>query len=128
MSAADPPLVVLTCERCRAERLHQVEYVGHLLLATHCAACGLEIRPRRPSIRREYTQQLEERILTKPRRMLEALKADPRGYVRHLPAAVLTKPCRLGGEWVALHQALQHSTATTRMAAGVHGASVTGRS
>jgi hypothetical protein len=96
-------IVVLACNHCNGEHLHEVTYAGRLLAATLCSNCGHQIAKDLPGLRRAYIADVEHRVLTKPWRMLRRAVHHPVSFARGLPAAVLVKPARMEAELRVLH-------------------------
>ena len=96
-------LVVLACQHCRAEHLHEVTYAGRLLASTVCSNCGLTIAKDLPDLRRAYIADVERRVRTKPRRMLQRVIRHPVAFAKDLPGALLTKPGKLEAELRVLY-------------------------
>jgi hypothetical protein len=87
--------VVLGCEHCHGEHVHEVTYAGRLLASTLCSNCGHEIAKSLPGLRRAYIADIEHRVLTKPFRMLRHAVHHPVTFARDLPGAVLAKPAKM---------------------------------
>jgi hypothetical protein len=93
----------LTCETCDAVTEHELHYSGRLLESTRCTVCGtrMEVSPR--SMVPAYLRDLEQRVVSKPRRMMRRAARDPVGYARSLPRAVGRQPGKFWREfWSAL--------------------------
>jgi hypothetical protein len=97
-------LVVLGCDNCQGEHLHEVTYAGRVLAATVCGNCGHRLAKNLRVLRRAYLTDFEHRVLTKPLRMLRSAVEHPRVFARELPGAVLTKPVRIGAELLVLQR------------------------
>jgi hypothetical protein len=97
-------LVVLGCDHCQGEHLHEVRYAGRLLASTVCSNCGHRLAKDLSTLRRAYLTDFERRLLTKPLRMLRSAFDHPRLFARELPGAVLTKPAKIGAELLVLQR------------------------
>ena len=88
----------LHCETCDAVTDHELHYTGRLLESTRCTVCGthLDVPPR--DMLPTYLADLEQRIVSKPRRMLRRAGQDPMGFLRSVPGAVVRQPAKLLGE------------------------------
>ena len=96
-------MVVLSCERCHGEQLHEVTYAGRVLASTVCSNCGHAIAKDLIELRRAYLADIERRVLTKPFRMLRSAVHHPVLFARALPGAVLVKPAKMEAELRVLH-------------------------
>jgi hypothetical protein len=90
--------VQLTCVACGVEGPHQLIMVGRLLHSTRCEACGHVVRHEQRDLMAAYLRDLENRLLTKPRRMLRRALQEPLSFTLGLPGAVLRQPAKLAGE------------------------------
>jgi predicted Zn finger-like uncharacterized protein len=88
----------LQCEVCNRVTEHELHYAGRLLESVRCTSCGhrFEVTPR--ALVPAYLQDLEQRVVSKPRRMIRRTRQDPVGYLRGIPRAVLRQPGKLLGE------------------------------
>lgn len=94
----------LTCDRCGVTGPHRLTYAGRLLVNTHCDACGAEQHRTTDALRSDYLHDLEQRVASKPRRMVRRLGNDPVGFLASLPLAVVRKPYRMLVELRALRR------------------------
>lgn len=85
----------LTCGNCGREGPHELDYAGRILASTQCRACGYTIRHPRDDLGPAYRHDLEQRVVTKPIRMLRRLRRHPVRFMLGLPVAVATKPKKL---------------------------------
>ena len=97
-------LVVLGCDHCQGEHLHEVRYAGRVLASTVCSNCGHGLAKDLAELRRAYLTDIEQRVLTKPLRMLRSAVHHPVVFARDLPGAVLTKPAKIGAELLVLQR------------------------
>lgn len=88
----------LACETCDRETEHELHYAGRLLESTRCTVCGTHLEISHRALLPAYLLDLEQRVASKPRRMLRRVRQDPVGYLRSLPAAILRQPGKLIGE------------------------------
>jgi hypothetical protein len=88
----------LRCSACGTHTLHEVSYVGRLLYAIRCTACGHEVRHGDQDFAGRYLLDLEHRLLTKPRRLVRRARYQPLSFARSLPAAVARQPGKLRAE------------------------------
>ena len=93
---------VFHCESCDQDTLHDLHYAGRLLDSTRCTRCGREIKVAQRALLPAYVQDLEQRIASKPRRMLRRARRDPVGYALLLPRAVLRQPGKFLREFWSL--------------------------
>ena len=89
----------LRCESCGEVADHELRYAGRLLESTRCANCGHHIVLTQRSLVPAYVRDLEQRMVSKPGRMLRRAARDPLGYARQLPAAVLRQPAKFWREF-----------------------------
>ena len=84
----------LRSENCGEVADHELSNVGRLLESTRCTNCGhhIELTPR--SRVPAYVRDLEQRLASKPRRMLRRAARDPLGYARQLPGAIIRQPAK----------------------------------
>ncbi len=102
--ALDRHEVLLECSNCGGEHLHELTYAGRLLASSVCSYCGFRVEHDLGDLRREYVHDVEQRLLTKPRRMAQRALHHPVSYLAMLPVAVLTKPAKVLAEWNALRR------------------------
>jgi hypothetical protein len=84
----------LLCETCGTVTDHELHYAGRLLESTRCTRCGRHIELSHRALLPAYARDLEQRVASKPRRMLDRAAADPVGYAKQLPGAVLRQPLK----------------------------------
>jgi hypothetical protein len=95
----------LTCSACGQVSEHELRYTGRLLHSTRCTACGHVLRHEQRELYSAYLHDLEERLVTKPRRLARRAAREPRAFVIGLPRAVLRQPAKLVGElWTLLRR------------------------
>lgn len=85
----------LTCGNCGRESTHELDYAGRILASTKCQVCGYTIRHPRDDLGPAYRHDLEQRVASKPYRMLRRLRRHPVKFVLGLPSAVVSKPRKL---------------------------------
>jgi tRNA(Ile2) C34 agmatinyltransferase TiaS len=90
--------VELVCDSCRRLTVHELRYAGRILASTRCTACGYQMRHEEHDLRAAYMHDLEQRLLSKPGRMVRRAIRHPMRYAASLPAAVLSKPARMLAE------------------------------
>jgi hypothetical protein len=92
----------LTCETCDRVTEHELHYAGRLLESVKCTRCGvhMELAPR--TLVPAYVHDLEQRVVSKPGRMLHRAMSDPLAYVLGLPRAVLRQPMKFWREFRAV--------------------------
>lgn len=98
----DLVVATLTCSRCHQEAAHDLRYAGRLLAEIRCHNCGYTTR-RDPSVlRTAYAEDVKQRVVTKPGRMLRRFTKHPVSYTLGVPGSLLAKPKRLIDEWKPL--------------------------
>ena len=94
----------LHCESCDLDTEHELHYAGRLLESTRCTRCGSHLEVSQRALWPAYAHDLEQRIVSKPRRMWRRARRDPWGYLTSLPGAVLRQP---GKFWRELRELLR---------------------
>jgi len=92
----------LHCESCHQLAVHTVHYAGRLVVSTRCEACRTVVARDAGEARTEYLRDLEQRLQSKPRRLLRRALSDPKGFVTTLPTRVAAQPSKLAREWRTL--------------------------
>ena len=90
--------VELVCDSCRQRTVHELRYAGRLLASSRCTSCGYRMRHEEQDLRAAYVQDLEQRLLSKPGRMVRRAIRHPVRFAASLPGAVLTKPAKMLAE------------------------------
>lgn len=85
----------LTCGNCGRQSTHELDYAGRILASTRCRACGYTIKHARDDLGPAYLHDVEQRVTSKPSRMLRRLRRHPVRFVLGLPLAVAEKPRKL---------------------------------
>lgn len=85
----------LTCGACGVETEHVLRYTGRLLHSTQCTACGHVVRHEQRDLHTAYLHDLEQRLASKPARLMRAARREPRRFVFRLPRALLRQPVKL---------------------------------
>ncbi len=89
----------LHCEVCDLDTMHELHYAGRLLESTRCTRCDTHLELSQRALLPAYAHDLEQRIVSKPWRMLRRARRDPWGYLTSLPWAVLRQPGKFLGEF-----------------------------
>jgi hypothetical protein len=89
----------LLCETCGIVTEHELRYAGRLLESTRCTRCGSHIELSQRALVPAYVHDLEQRLASKPRRMLRRAARDPLGFARQLPGAMLRQPAKFVREF-----------------------------
>lgn len=84
----------LTCETCQRSTTHELHYAGRLLESTRCSVCGTHLEISHRALLPAYVMDLEQRVVSKPRRMWQRAVRDPLAYARSLPAAIARQPAK----------------------------------
>ena len=95
MAADNVHRVVLHCHECHQVAEHELTYAGRILASSRCTACGHQVRHEEQDLRTEYLHDLEQRLLTKPGRLVRRAARHPVRFAVSLPAAVLRQPGKL---------------------------------
>jgi DNA-directed RNA polymerase subunit RPC12/RpoP len=91
------------CSACGQTAEHDLRYAGRLLESTRCHACGhvVELQPK--ALLPAYLLDLEQRVTSKPARMLQRANDDRGGFIRSLPMALARQPVKLARElWTVI--------------------------
>jgi hypothetical protein len=89
----------LACETCGEIREHELHYAGRLLESTRCTVCGTEVEVTPRAMVPAYLRDLEQRVASKPRRMMRRAARDPVGFATSLPGAILRQPVKFVREF-----------------------------
>ena len=89
----------LYCETCEKVRDHELHYAGRLLESVRCPVCETQFELSQRALLPAYVRDLESRIVSKPRRMLNRAARDPLGFARQLPGAILRQPRKFAREF-----------------------------
>lgn len=89
---------VLTCSSCGLETDHELRYTGRLLHSTRCTECSHVVRHEQRELYSAYLRDLEQRLASKPLRLLRSASRDPRRFILGLPRAVLRQPGKIAEE------------------------------
>jgi hypothetical protein len=92
----------LHCEVCDQLTDHELHYTGRLLDSVRCIRCGTHVELSSRALIPAYALDLEQRFVSKPRRMMRRIARDPVGYLRQLPGAVLRQPRKFLSEFRGL--------------------------
>lgn len=84
----------LRCEVCNRLTDHELHYAGRLLDSVRCTRCGTQVELSSRALITAYAMDLEQRLASKPRRMMRRISRDPAGYLRQLPRAVFRQPLK----------------------------------
>jgi hypothetical protein len=92
----------LECEVCQDLTEHELHYAGRLLESVRCTRCGHHVAMTPRALLPAYLQDLEQRVATKPRRLLRRSRQDPQRFRRDLPRAIARQPKKFLDELWAL--------------------------
>lgn len=85
----------LYCETCDRDTEHELHYSGRLLESVRCTVCGRHLDVRTRDMLPAYLADLEQRLVSKPRRLARRAGRDPVGFLRQLPRAIARQPGKL---------------------------------
>lgn len=88
----------LRCETCGEVTEHELHYTGRLLESVRCTQCGTQLDVPARDMLPSYLADLEQRVLSKPARLLRRAGNDPGGFTRQLPKAIARQPVKLFNE------------------------------
>ena len=92
----------LECERCELVTEHELHYAGRLLESVRCTRCGHHLTMTQRALVPAYLHDLEQRVTSKPQRLLHRAVRDPRTFWSTLPRAVLRQPAKFAREFWSL--------------------------
>ena len=84
----------LRCETCERVTDHELHYAGRLLESVRCTHCGTHLELSHRALVPAYVLDLEQRLASKPGRMLRRAARHPGAYLLALPGAVLRQPAK----------------------------------
>lgn len=94
---------MLRCSTCGKVTEHRVRYAGRLIADITCS-CGALTSRDPAEAWAEYVRDLEQRLRSKPGRLLRRAADDPVRFLTDLPGKLVAQPFKLAREW----RALQH--------------------
>lgn len=89
----------LRCEVCDRLTDHELHYTGRLLDSVRCTRCGTHVELSSRALIPAYAMDLEQRLASKPRRMMRRISRDPAGFLRQLPRAAMRQPLKFLSEF-----------------------------
>ncbi len=92
----------LACETCERVTEHELHYAGRLLESVRCTECGSHLELSQRALLPAYVHDLEQRVTSKPRRLVHRAARDPRGFWTGLPRALARQPGKFLREFWAL--------------------------
>jgi hypothetical protein len=87
-------LADLHCETCDRVTEHELHYSGRLLESVRCTVCGAHLDVPARDMLPSYLADLEQRVASKPSRMVRRAGRDPIGFARGLPRAIVRQPAK----------------------------------
>lgn len=87
-----------TCSRCGETVEHELRYAGRLLESTHCSNCGYAVELEQRVLLPTYLRDLEQRVASKPVRLLRRAHTERGAFVRGLPRAIARQPFKIANE------------------------------
>lgn len=92
----------LLCETCDQVTEHELHYAGRILESVRCTRCGRHMELSQSALLPAYVHDLEQRVASKPRRLVHRAARDPGAFLKGLPAAVLRQPLKFLREFRSL--------------------------
>ncbi|MFN8193167.1 MAG: hypothetical protein U0R80_02685 [Nocardioidaceae bacterium] len=92
----------LLCETCDEVTEHELHYAGRILESVRCTRCGSHMELSQSALLPAYVHDLEQRVVSKPRRLAHRASRDPRAFLAGLPKAVLRQPAKFLREFRGL--------------------------
>ncbi len=91
------------CSACGHTAEHDLRYAGRLLESTRCHNCGHVVEMQPKALLPAYLHDLEQRVTSKPGRMLQRVNDDRAGFLWSLPKAMARQPIKLVRElWTVI--------------------------
>lgn len=87
-------LAELHCETCDRITEHELHYTGRLLESVRCSVCGAHLDVPARDMLPSYLADLEQRVSSKPARMVRRAGRDPISFARQLPGAIARQPAK----------------------------------
>lgn len=94
----------LDCASCGRRTEHELSYAGRLLEHTRCSECGHEVE-HHAHLPHDYVQDLRQRVLSKPSRLIRHALDDPIGFATHLPQQIAKQPVKFVREFWTVFRA-----------------------
>jgi hypothetical protein len=89
---------VFTCSHCGETAEHELRYAGRLLESSRCSNCGHIVELEQRVLLPAYLHDLEQRVASKPRRILKRANTERAAYLRGLPKAIARQPVKIARE------------------------------
>jgi len=89
---------VFACSECGLTTEHDLRYAGRLLESTRCSHCGHVVELQQRVLLPAYLHDLEQRLVSKPGRLLRRAARDGLPFLRELPAAIVRQPFKIARE------------------------------
>lgn len=97
----------LFCEICNEDTVHVITYAGQKVIKAYCTKCHKEFHTNKDVALAAYTDEVMQRIRTKPKRMKAELKSHPVKSVISMPARLITKFFRIEKEYNDIKKELE---------------------
>lgn len=88
----------LHCAVCGQTVEHELRYAGRLLESTRCSNCGHQVELQERVLIPSYLHDLEQRVVSKPRRIARRARTEGFGFLRGLPLAIARQPVKIARE------------------------------
>lgn len=91
------------CSACSRMADHELRYAGRLLESTRCCNCGHVVELEQRVLLPAYLYDLEQRVASKPGRLMHRAQNDRLNFLLNLPRAVARQPVKIVKElWTVL--------------------------
>lgn len=91
------------CAECGETAEHELRYAGRLLESTRCGNCGHTVELEQRVLLPAYLHDLEQRLVSKPGRMMQRASHDGASFLRTVPRALARQPAKFAREiWTVL--------------------------
>lgn len=91
------------CTACGETVEHELRYAGRLLESTRCCNCDHVVELEQWVLLPAYLHDLEQRVVSKPARLMHRANTDRLGFLLSLPRAVARQPLKIAREvWTVI--------------------------
>ena len=85
----------LMCSHCGRDTVQEAAYAGRVLTHITCTVCGTVVHYQGGGLKAKYIGDLQQRIRSKPRRLLHRAVKHPIRFLVSLPGAIARQPIKL---------------------------------
>jgi hypothetical protein len=93
------------CTSCGQTAEHELRYAGRLLESTRCTHCGHIVELEQRVLLPAYLHDLEQRVVSKPGRIVRRVGTDGATFLKGLPGAIIRQPVKIAREiWTVIRR------------------------